>query len=89
VTASEKTSHLVPDNFPAADTWKKEVNLRFSAWTSNYFEHWGQMGYLEVVTKRWTSKEKLTLLEFVTVRLSLNFIVGCWGYTLDREDRVS
>jgi hypothetical protein len=25
----------------------------------------------------------------VTVRLSLNFIIGCWGYTLDREDRVS
>jgi hypothetical protein len=25
----------------------------------------------------------------VTVRLSLNFIVQCWGYILDREDRVS
>jgi hypothetical protein len=25
----------------------------------------------------------------VTVRLSLNFIIGCWGYTLDREGRVS
>jgi hypothetical protein len=25
----------------------------------------------------------------VTVRLSLNFIIGCWGYTVDREDRVS
>jgi hypothetical protein len=25
----------------------------------------------------------------VTVRMSLNFIVGCWGYTCDREDRVS
>jgi hypothetical protein len=25
----------------------------------------------------------------VTVRLSLNFIIGCWGYTVDSEDRVS
>jgi hypothetical protein len=25
----------------------------------------------------------------VAVKLSLNFIIGCWGYTLDREDRVS
>jgi hypothetical protein len=24
----------------------------------------------------------------VTVILSLNFIIGCWGYTLDREERV-
>jgi hypothetical protein len=22
-------------------------------------------------------------------RLSLNFLIGCWGYTVDREDRVS
>jgi hypothetical protein len=25
----------------------------------------------------------------VTVRLSLNFITGCWGYTCEREDRLS
>jgi hypothetical protein len=25
---------------------------------------------------------------FVTIRLNLNFIIGCWGYTLDREERV-
>jgi hypothetical protein len=25
----------------------------------------------------------------VTVRLSLNLFIGCWGYTLDREDKVS
>jgi hypothetical protein len=25
----------------------------------------------------------------VTVRLSLNFIIGSWGYTLHTEDRVS
>jgi hypothetical protein len=24
-----------------------------------------------------------------TVRLILNSIIGCWGYTLDREDKVS
>jgi hypothetical protein len=24
----------------------------------------------------------------VTVRLSLNFIIGCWGYTLDLRSRV-
>jgi hypothetical protein len=29
------------------------------------------------------------IVEFVTVRLSLNFIVGCWDYTVEREDRVS
>jgi hypothetical protein len=69
VIASEKTSHLLSDNFPAADTWEKDVNLRFSAWTGNYFEHWGQIGYL-VVKKHRTSKEKITLLEFVTIRLS-------------------
>jgi hypothetical protein len=28
-------------------------------------------------------------LKVVIVRLSLNFIIGCWGYTVDREDRVS
>jgi hypothetical protein len=28
-------------------------------------------------------------MRIVTVKLSLNFIIGCWGYTLDREDRVS
>jgi hypothetical protein len=28
-------------------------------------------------------------LKHVTVRLSLNFIIGCWGYTHDREDIVS
>jgi hypothetical protein len=27
--------------------------------------------------------------ENVTVTLSLNFIIGCWGYTVDIEDRVS
>jgi hypothetical protein len=27
--------------------------------------------------------------QVVTVRLSLNFITGHWGYTLDRENRVS
>jgi hypothetical protein len=25
----------------------------------------------------------------ITIRLSLNFIIGCWGYRFDREDRVS
>jgi hypothetical protein len=25
----------------------------------------------------------------VTVRLNLNFIIGFWGFTLDREDSVS
>jgi hypothetical protein len=24
----------------------------------------------------------------VTVRLSLNFIIGCWGYAVGRENRV-
>jgi hypothetical protein len=28
-------------------------------------------------------------VEFVTVRLGLNFIIGFWGYTVDIEDRVS
>jgi hypothetical protein len=29
------------------------------------------------------------LIQTVTVRLRFNFIIGCWAYTLDREDRVS
>jgi hypothetical protein len=33
--------------------------------------------------------EVITLRHFVTIRLSLNFIIGCWDYTFDREDRVS
>jgi len=41
---------------------RKGVTLRFRAWTSDYFEHWGQMGSLEVVTRRRASQEKLTLL---------------------------
>jgi hypothetical protein len=28
-------------------------------------------------------------IKIVNVRLSLNFIIGCWGYTIDREDKVS
>jgi hypothetical protein len=40
--------------------------------------------FKEVETRRSVSG-----LYVVTVRLSSNFIIGCWGYTLDREDRVS
>jgi hypothetical protein len=28
-----------------------------------------------------------TFLQLVTIRLSLNLFIGCWGYTLDREDK--
>jgi hypothetical protein len=54
------------------------------AW--NRTKHVEDCSLTKTILKRLDSANRES---FVTVRLSLNFIIGCWGSALDREDRVS
>jgi hypothetical protein len=63
----------------ADDLWNTQL-------TSNQRSNVRGFEYFRLQIHLQTSKNSKP---FVTVKLSLNFIIGCWGYTLDREYRVS